>query len=156
LGIVLSLTTWVLLLAGPLLGWSASAPGGIALSETSDGVRFLLLLGAVCSAGAFGALVQSLRGVRDGSAMSAQKAAIDAVLGVAAGFLTAALYMLAQIAINGELLLPQSNKDYSRVALIVSMAAVFASLYLDAAFSRFDGLKESVMAGSYGKKASEG
>jgi len=41
---------------------------------------------------------------------------------------------------------------YARVALIVSMAAVFASLYLDAAFSRFDALKDSVMSGTYGNK----
>ena len=41
---------------------------------------------------------------------------------------------------------------YARVALIVSMAAVFASLYLDAAFSRFDTLKDSVMSGTYGNK----
>jgi hypothetical protein len=29
-------------------------------------------------------------------------------------------------------------------------AALFASLYLDAALARFDSLKESVMAGEYG------
>jgi hypothetical protein len=94
-----------------------------------------------------------MRGIRDGIAVTGSKAWIDAVLGVAAGFLTAALYMLAQIAINGKLDLPATNADYSRVALIVSMTAVFASLYLDAAFSRFDTLKESVMSGTYGKKA---
>jgi len=78
--------------------------------------------------------------------------AVIGVLGVAAGFLTAALYMLAQITITGELDLPSTTADYSRVALIVSMAAVFASLYLDAAFSRFDLFKDSVMSGTYGKK----
>ena len=114
------------------------------------------LLAAVCSAGVFGALVQSMRGIRDGMAVTGQKASVDAVLGLAAGFLTAALYMLAQIAITGELDLPVSNPDYSRVALVVSMAAVFASLYLDSAFSRFDGFKESVMSGTYGKKSSDG
>jgi hypothetical protein len=51
----------------------------------------------------------------------------------------------------GRLELPTTNADYSRVALIVSMAAVFASLYLDAAFSRFDVFRESVMSGTYGK-----
>ena len=65
------------------------------------------------------------------------------------------LYLLAQIAINGKLDLPATNPDYSRVALIVSMTAVFASLYLDAAFSRFDTLKASVMSGTYGKKAGD-
>jgi hypothetical protein len=60
--------------------------------------------------------------------------------------------MLAQIAITGKLDPPASNADYARVSLIVSMASVFASLYLDAAFSRFDGVKESVMSGHYGER----
>ncbi len=81
---------------------------------------------------------------------------MDAVLGIAAGFLTAALYMLAQIAVSGKLEVPITNEDYSRVALIVSMAAVFASLYLDAAFSRFDVFKDSVMSGTYGRKNNGG
>lgn len=156
-GILLTLIVWVTLLALPLLGWpplpAASPAGAPPTLDTGGGLRFILLLGSVCSAGAFGALVQSMRGIRDGQALTGPRAAIDAVLGIAAGFLTAALYMLAQIAISGKLDLPATNADYSRVALIVSMAAVFASLYLDAAFSRFDGLKDSVMSGSYGKKA---
>jgi len=65
------------------------------------------------------------------------------------------LVNLAQIAITGKLEPPTSNADYSRVALIVSMSSVFASLYLDAAFSRFDGVKESVLSGQYGEKAGE-
>jgi hypothetical protein len=120
--------------------------------DSTGGVRLLLLLGSVCSAGAFGALVQSMRGIRNGEAVTAARVSMDAVLGVAAGFLTAALYMLAQIAISGKLELPATNADYSRVSLIVSMAAVFASLYLDSAFSRFDGFKDSVMSGRYGAK----
>jgi hypothetical protein len=151
-GILVTLLAWVLLLAMPLLVWTDGSP---AVLEKYNGIRFLLLLGAVCSAGAFGALVQSMRAIRDGKAVTHQQAWIDAVLGIAAGFLTAALYMLAQIAISGKLDLPVQNADYSRVALIVSMAAVFASLYIDAAFSRFDGVKESVMSGTYGKKKTE-
>jgi hypothetical protein len=159
LGILTALIAWVVLLALPLLGWPGPVPtaagGSTPALEASNGIRFLLLLAAVCSAGVFGALVQSMRGIRDGITVTGQKVSIDAVLGVAAGFLTAALYMLAQIAITGKLDLPVSNADYSRVALIVSMAAVFASLYLDAAFSRFDVFKESVMSGTYGKKAND-
>jgi len=154
-GILLALMAWVLLLALPLLGWPSAvnpaAGSAPPLSEATSGIRFLLLLGCVCSAGVFGALVQSMRGIRDGAAITGQRASMDAVLGVAAGFLTAALYLLAQIAITGKLGLPADNANYSRVALIVSMAAVFASLYLDAAFSRFDDMKQSVMAGTYGK-----
>jgi hypothetical protein len=141
-GILFMLVVWIVLLAAPLLGWTPWGVKG----------RIPLLLGAVCSAGAFGALVQSMRSIRDGIAVTGAKALIDAVLGVAAGFLTAALYLLAQIAINGKLEFPVEDADYARVALIVSMAAVFASLYLDAAFSRFDTLKDSVMSGTYGNK----
>jgi hypothetical protein len=158
-GILLSLIAWVLLLALPLLGWpggpNAPTDAAPAISETSSGIRFLLLLGCVCSAGVFGAFVQSMRAIRDGASITGQRASMDAVLGVAAGFLTAALYLLAQIAITGRLELPADNADYSRVALIVSMAAVFASLYLDSAFSRFDEVKQTVMAGGYGKRTDE-
>jgi hypothetical protein len=156
-GILLSLISWVLLLALPLLGWpgapNAAADGTPAISEATSGIRFLLLLGCVCSAGVFGALVQSMRSLRDGASVTGQRASMDAVLGVAAGFLTAALYLLAQIAITGKLELPADNANYSRVALIVSMAAVFASLYIDSAFSRFDEVKQTVMGGTYGKKS---
>lgn len=141
-GILLMLVVWILLLAAPLMGWMPWGPKG----------HIPLLLAAVCSAGAFGALVRSMRSIRDGVAVTGGKALIDAVLGVAAGFLTAALYLLAQIAINGKLEFPETDADYARVSLIVSMAAVFASLYLDAAFSRFDTLKDSVMSGTYGEK----
>jgi hypothetical protein len=157
IGIVAALIVWVLLLALPLLGWPAAPGATDAAAGTNDGrgIRFVLLLAAVCSAGVFGALVQSMRAIRDGQAITASRALTDAVLGIAAGFLTAALYMLAQIAITGKLELPIDDADYSRVALVVSVAAVFASLYLDAAFSRFDGLKGSVMSGTYGKTANE-
>jgi hypothetical protein len=157
----------VVFLALPLLGVPAGVPPAPAAAENAakagemvaapfnreNGIRFLLMLAAVCSAGVFGALVQSMRGIRDGAVVTGHKVLNDAILGIAAGFLTAALYLLAQIAITGKLLLPAANDEYARAAVIVSMAAVFASLYLDAAFARFDELKDSVMAGSYGKKA---
>ena len=106
-GILLALIAWVMLLALPLLGWpgtpSAPANGTPPISEVTSGIRFLLLLGCVCSAGVFGALVQSMRAIRDGASVTGQRASMDAVLGLAAGFLTAALYLLAQIAISGKL-----------------------------------------------------
>jgi len=165
-GVLIALALWVVFLALPLLGVPAGVPPAPAAAENAakagelvaapfnreNGIRFLLMLAAVCSAGVFGALVQSMRGIRDGAVVTGHKVLNDAILGIAAGFLTAALYLLAQIAITGRLLLPAANDEYARAAVIVSMAAVFASLYLDAAFARFDELKDSVMAGSYGKK----
>jgi hypothetical protein len=156
--VMATLLLWVFLLALPLLGWpqaqvvAAEASAGPPAFDASEGYRLLLLLGSVCSAGAFGALVQTMRSIRAGQAQTSSGVFTDAVLGIAAGFLTAALYMLAQIAINGTLEPPKTNADYSRVSLIVSMCSVFASLYLDAAFSRFDEVKDSVLAGQYGKK----
>ena len=165
-GVLIALALWVVFLALPLLGVPAGVPPAPAAAENAakagelvaapfnreNGFRFLLMLAAVCSAGVFGALVQSMRGIRDGAVVTGHKVLNDAILGIAAGFLTAALYLLAQIAITGKLLLPAANDEYARAAVIVSMAAVFASLYLDAAFARFDEFKDSVMAGSYGKK----
>jgi hypothetical protein len=155
--VLATLMLWVFLLALPLLGWppvaGSAAAGTTRPFDAADGYRLLLLLGSVCSAGAFGALVQTMRGIRAGQATTPSGVFTDAVLGIAAGFLTAALYMLAQIAINGTLEPPSTNAHYSRVSLIVSMCSVFASLYLDAAFSRFDEVKDSVMAGQYGKKS---
>jgi hypothetical protein len=146
--VLMTLMLWVSFLALPLLGVPPD------LGDRSGGIRFLLLLGSVCSAGAFGALVQTMRGIRGGQATTPSSVFTDTILGIAAGFLTAALYMLAQIAINGTLTPPQDAANYARVTLIVSMCSVFASLYLDAAFSRFDEVKDSVMAGQYGKKDS--
>ncbi len=154
-GVLATLMLWVFLLALPLLGYPevlAVVEGAPRPFDKADGIRLLLLLGTVCSAGAFGALVQTMRGIRAGQATTPSGVFTDAILGIAAGFLTAALYMLAQIAINGTLDPPSTNSNYSRVALIVSMCSVFASLYLDAAFSRFDEVKDSVLAGQFGKK----
>lgn len=146
--VLTTLMLWVLLLALPLLGVPKDT------ADNSGGIRFLLLLGSVCAAGAFGALVQTMRGIRTGRSTAPSSVFTDTILGIAAGFLMAALYMLAQIAINGKLTPPEDAANYARVTLIVSMCSVFASLYLDAAFSRFDGVKDSVMAGQYGDKSS--
>lgn len=159
--VLVTLLVWVLLLALPLLGYPGMPPapavpaaaGTPTPLDPGDGLRLVMLLGSVCAAGAFGSLVQTMRGMREGRTTSAHAASTDAVLGIAAGFLTAALYMLAQIAITGKFEPPADNANYSRISLIVSMASVFASLYLDAAFSRFDGVKESVMSGHYGEKS---
>lgn len=150
-GTLLSLMAWVALLAIPV--WDATTPTP---QYAGAGSRFLFLMGAVCAAGVFGAMVQCTRVIRDGRPMSGQKVWIDGVLGLSAGFLTAALYMLAQVAIVGKLQFAEPIADHSRVALIVSMAAVFASLYIDAAYSRFDMFKDSVMSGTYGRDAQNG
>ena len=157
LAILGALAVWVMMLALPLLGWMPAfnrqlPPGRLRLPTPA------MACGFSCCWGRYAPRVHSARWCSPCAAsarervVTSQKVAVDAVLGVAAGFLTAALYMLAQITITGRLDLPSTTADYSRVALVVSMAAVFASLYLDAAFSRFDLFKDSVMSGAYGKK----
>jgi hypothetical protein len=112
-------------------------------------LRFVVLLVSVCTAGAVGALMQTLRGLRDNREISARLVIIDFVLGIVAGFLSACLYLLAQAAVNGRVEMPATDEDFVRVALVVGLAALFSSLYLDAALARFDGLKESVLAGRF-------
>jgi uncharacterized BrkB/YihY/UPF0761 family membrane protein len=152
--VLLTLLSWVALLALPLvlptiLQRPTDSPP---LAIATPGGRFVLLLISVCAAGALGALMQTLRGIRDDRPATIQRIVVDLVLGIAAGFLTAALYLIAQIAITGKLDPPPTDVDYTRAALIVGMAALFASLYLDAALARFDGLKDSIMSGKYGAK----
>jgi hypothetical protein len=145
---------WVALLAAPLVGILDSVVQawftGPATIERMPGSRFVLLLASVCAAGALGSLMQTLRGMREDRPATWQSLVINLVLGVAAGFLSAALYLIVQIAITGKLELPQTDTDYVRAALTVGLAALFSSLYLDAALARFDNLRESVIAGKYG------
>jgi hypothetical protein len=153
--VLVMLVAWVALLAAPLVGsleWLGWRP---VTEAAASGVRFLLLLVSVCTAGALGALMQTLRRMRDGQLVKGQRIVIDGVLGIAAGFLTAALYLVAQIAVTGSLELPETDADYARIALIVGLAALFSSLYLDAALARFDSLKDSVMAGKHGTATRE-
>ena len=151
--VLLALLAWAALISLPLAGYLPALPRFLVsadASTTGPGLRFLMLLFSVCTAGALGSLMQTLRSIRDGRPTSLSRITIDLVLGMAAGFLTAALYMVAQIAITGKLEIPSSEVDYARIALIVGLAALFSSLYLDAALLRFDSLKDSVIAGKYG------
>src|SRR5262249_18099775 len=113
---------------------------------------FALLFPTVIAAGTFGACVKTLRAIRLGTQSSRTSASADTVLGVAAGTVVAILYLLAQIGVSGTIELVLAPKDYTRVAIVVSMAALFAGLYLDKAFAYFDNVGESVMKGTHGKK----
>jgi hypothetical protein len=159
--VLFTLVFWVGLLAAPLVGVldatvrACVGADSVPSPAVMAGARFLLLLTSVCAAGALGALMQTLRGMREDRPATWQRIVIDLVLGISAGFLSAALYLIAQIAITGKLELPQTDTDYVRGALIVGLAALFSSLYLDAALARFDSLRESVMAGTYGTSAAK-
>jgi hypothetical protein len=142
---------WVFFLTFPFLGASWIFEGGWNASRHSLPTLFF----AVSAAGLLGAGMQTLRAIRRGDTVTNMVIVLDTALGVAAGIVTAMLYLLAEIAVSGTVNPALEDKDFVRVALIVSMASLFASLYLDAALARFDKIKGSVFTGKYGKNEAE-
>lgn len=145
---VLALATWVCFLTFPFV----AAPRLFATGwDKRDSLVALFL--TVSASGLLGASMQSLRAIRDGTLLTARVVIVDTGLGVTAGIVMAMLYLLAQVAVSGTVNPNLEPQDFVRVALIVSMASLFASLYLDAALARFDTIKGSVFSGKY--KAAE-
>jgi hypothetical protein len=142
----LAMLAWVFFLTFPFLG-SVWLFGGWNESRLSLPMLFL----AVSAAGLLGAGMQTLRAIRRGDTVTSMVIILDTALGVAAGIVTAMLYLLAEIGVSGTVQPALPAQDFVRVALIVSMASLFASLYLDAALARFDKIKGSVFSGKYGK-----
>jgi hypothetical protein len=143
-----ALVAWVLFLTFPYV----FAPW---LEGWSKALSLPLLFLSVSAAGFLGASMQTLRAIRAGGTVTPRVILLDTGLGVAAGVVVAMLYLLAQIAVAGEVKPIEEAKDYVRVTLIVSMASLFASLYLDAALARFDKIKGSVLTGKYSGKEAE-
>ena len=93
--------------------------------------------------------MKTLRSLGSGPIITGRRIFIDTALGIMAGFVSAMLYLLAQAGLNGTIEAILEEDDYIRVAIIVSMASLFAALYLDAAFARFSKISSSVMAGTF-------
>jgi hypothetical protein len=155
----LRLLRWSTLLAlGALLFWvlglvlPSVAPSVPKLTEWKPAWSFALMFPTVIAAGIFGACVKTVRAMRLGTLASRASLSTDTLLGLAAGTVMAILYLLAQIGVSGTINLELEPKDYTRVAIVVSMASLFAGLYLDKAFAYFDNVGESVMKGTHGKK----
>ncbi len=148
--LLLAMVLWVFFLTFPFLG----AP---AIFGKWDEGRFSLpvLFLAVSAAGFLGAGMQTLRSIRRGDSVTSMVIVLDTALGVVAGIVGAMLYLLAEIGVSGTVNPALSPQDFVRVALIVSIASLFASLYLDAALARFDKIKGSVISGKFGKADSE-
>ena len=108
-----------------------------------------LLFATVSASGLLGASMQTLRSMRSGSIVTGRRIVIDTALGITAGVVVAMLYLLAQAGITGDVTVKMEVSDYIRVALIMSMASLFAALYLDAAFARLDKAGDSVITGKY-------
>lgn len=141
----LTATTLVATLAA-IVGWVFSLTYPTTL-DTPDYV--LSLFGCIGLAGLLGGAMQSLRRLRDGHRLEGVRPVIDVVLGLAAGIVTAMLFLVGKLVTEGEIGFPTEEKDFLRLALIGSVASLFAALYLDSALARFDAVKESVLRGKY-------
>jgi hypothetical protein len=144
-----ALLAWVIFLTFPYV----MARYGITAKWDPDMTLPLLFL-AVSAAGLLGGTMQTMRAIRDGKTVTPRAVLVDFFLGIAAGVVMAMLYLLAQIAVSGQPDPALKAPDYIRVTLVVSMASLFASLYLDAALARFDAVKGSVFEGKYGNPTS--
>ena len=140
--LVLSLVAWGLALVTPTL-----------VREVSNGERttapltmVLLLALSACIAIA-GASLKLLRDARSGVKITSSSANIVLALGFAVGVITTLVYMTAEISITGTLTLYKSEQDFPRVALVVSLGALLAGLYLDTALERLDAMRDTVMRG---------
>ncbi|HEY3498105.1 MAG TPA: hypothetical protein VGK73_25575 [Polyangiaceae bacterium] len=148
----LAFTALILWVVGLVL--PSVAPSVSKLEPWPAAWSFPLLFPTVIAAGTFGACVKTLRNIRLGTRTSRSSANAEAMLGVAAGIIVAILYLLAQIGVSGEIKLDLEPKDYTRVSIVVSMAALFAGMYLDKALSYLDGVGDSVIRGEHGKAKS--
>jgi hypothetical protein len=147
---IVALVAWVFFLTFPFV----TAPR-VFQNGWGKGDSLPILFLTVSASGLLGAAMQTLRTIRQGGIVTRLVILVDTALGVAAGVVTAMLYLLAQVAVAGTVNPALDPEDYVRVALIVSMASLFASLYLDAALARFDTIKGSVFTGKYGQSNAE-
>ena len=142
---LLSIAGWLAALIIPTL-IAAQAPGGEASVVTFFVTGFFASIGL---AGLLGGVMQSLRRLRDGHKLEGLRPVVDVILGLAAGIVTAMLFLIAQLVIKGEIEFPSAEKDFLRIALLGSMMSLFAALYLDSALARFDKIKGSVLQGKF-------
>ena len=107
---------------------------------------------SVCFAGLTGASVKAVRDLRAGSRVTPGDLLLDAALGVGAGFISAVLYLVLETAVTGSLSTSKKPEDYTRVALLLGVTGIFAGMFVDAAFERFESVKKSILAGELGKR----
>ena len=133
-----------------MIGWVGFIAYGYKLE--SRGVLPLgLVFLTVCFAGLIGSALKSLFDIRNGRSLTSRDLNLDIVLGLGAGFVASVLYLALQIAVTGKAESIANQDDYVRIALLVSLIAIFAAMYLDSAFARFETLKGSVLSGELWK-----
>lgn len=140
---LVALIGWVFFLMYPILA------ADTATATAAIDISLFALFPTVGFAGLLGANMQTLRAIRNAVTVSGRAVPVDIALGITAGVISAVLYLLVQFAVSGDIMLQMNAADYVRVALIVSMASLFAALYLDRALARFDTISDSVISGKY-------
>jgi hypothetical protein len=110
------------------------------------------IFAVVCFAGFMGSAMKSLWELRNGRKLTLSDISGDVALGLGAGVISSILYLVVQLAVTGDISKALEPKDYMRIALLVSLVAVFAAMYLDTAFSRFESVRESVFSGDIGNR----
>ncbi|MBC7910410.1 MAG: hypothetical protein H7Y30_07920 [Pyrinomonadaceae bacterium] len=134
-----------------MVGWVSFIAYGYNL--TSRGVVPLgLVFISVCFAGLIGSALKNLFDIRNGRMLTARDLNLDVALGLGAGFVASVLYLVVQVAVTGRAESIETKDDYVRIALLVSLIAIFAAMYLDTAFANFETVKGSVLSGELGKR----
>lgn len=143
--------TVVLIMLLSMAGWVGFITYGFSLVDRGwlpIGMIFI----SVCFAGLIGSALKGLIDMRNGVPVTRNALRIDVALGLGAGFVSAMLYLVLQVAVTGKADSIQDKNDYVRVGMLVSLVAVFAAMYLDSAFANFDALKGRVLSGEVGAR----
>jgi hypothetical protein len=132
---------WVFFIA---YGFNLTLPSALfeGRSVSPIGVVFF----TVCFGGFVGASLKSLLEIKNGQKITWGEIGLDLGLGLGAGFVSAILYLVLQVAVTGKADSIQNSNDYVRISLLVSLVAIFAAMYLDAAFANFEAAKGSILS----------
>lgn len=145
-------TILALMFAG-MGGWVYSLAKGQTLTFFGRHIGFIgLVFVVVCFAGLWGSAMKSVLDLRSGHKLTNQDVLLDIVSGLGAGVISAILYLVLELAVTGKISNSQEQDDFVRVALLVSLVAVFASMYIDTALARFESVRGAVLSGDFGKK----
>lgn len=145
------LTAIVLIMVLSMVGWVGFITYGFRLVDR--GVQPIgMIFTSVCFAGLIGSALKGLVDMRNGVPVTRNALKVDVALGLGAGFVSAMLYLVLQVAVTGKADSIQDKNDYVRVGLLVSLVAVFAAMYLDAAFANFEAVKGQVLSGEVGSR----
>lgn len=141
----------ILIMVIAMAGWVGFIGYGYRL--ITPGARAVgLIFVSVSFAGLIGSSLKGLFELRNGRRLTQRDIVLDIALGLGAGFVSAILYLVLQVAVTGKAHGINDEDDYVRISLLVSVVAIFAGMYLDAAFANFDTVRSSVFSGEFGRQ----